>query len=70
MQERDGSGENTIRLDQFMKLVGFVRSGGEAKHLIQQGQVSVNGAVEIHRSLKLHRGDRVSFQERTEIVAI
>ena len=65
MQEQRNSATDTIRLDQFMKLVGFVRSGGEAKHLIQEGQVSVNGAVETHRSRKLHRGDCVTFQDRT-----
>ncbi len=65
MQEQDRAATDTIRLDQFMKLVGFVRSGGEAKHLIQDGQVSVNGVVETHRSRKLHHGDRVTFQDRT-----
>lgn len=68
MQELKGSEEETIRLDQFMKLVGLVRSGGEAKHLIQDGQVAVNGVVETHRSRKLRRGDSVTFQGRTEDV--
>jgi ribosome-associated protein len=60
--------EAMIRLDQFMKLVGMVLSGGEAKHLIQDGQVLVNGQVETHRSKKLHAGDRVTFGDRTEVV--
>ncbi|MBC7236714.1 MAG: RNA-binding S4 domain-containing protein [Chloroflexi bacterium] len=51
----------TIRLDQFMKLVGLARSGGQAKHLIQGGEVRVNGEVETHRSRKLRPGDRVQF---------
>lgn len=51
-----------IRLDQFLKLVGLVQSGGEAKHLIQGGQVQLNGIVETRRSKKLAAGDIVTFQ--------
>ena len=60
--------EEAIRLDQFMKLVGLARSGGEAKHLIQDGYVLVNGNVERRRSTKLRTGDRVSFGEWTVTV--
>lgn len=60
----------TIRLDQFMKYVGMVGTGGEAKHLIQGGEVMVNGEVETRRSRKLHNGDRVTFAGRTETVAL
>ncbi len=62
--------EPTIRLDQFMKLVGLAKSGGEAKHLIQGGEVLVNGAVETHRSKKLHPGDRVTLRGRTAVVEL
>jgi len=62
--------EPHIRLDQFLKLIGWVRSGGEAKYLIQQGQVSVNGAAETHRSKKLRNGDRVSLGEQEALVEI
>ena len=57
-----------IRLDQFMKLAGLVLSGGEAKHLIQDGQVRVNGLVETHRSRKLRPGDVVQLGERRAVV--
>ena len=60
----------TIRLDQFMKLVGLVWSGGEAKHLIQAGEVLVNGVVEKRRSKKLHPGDQVTFGDRTVVVEL
>ena len=50
-----------IRLDQFLKLIGVVNSGGEAKHLIQNGEVQVNGEVEIRRGRKLISGDVVKF---------
>ena len=62
--------EPTIRLDQFMKLVGWVRSGGEAKHVIQEGQVSLNGEVETRRSKQLRAGDRVSFAGREAVVEL
>ncbi|MHB1319314.1 MAG: RNA-binding S4 domain-containing protein [Anaerolineae bacterium] len=52
-----------IRLDQFLKLMGLVKSGGEAKYLIQHGEVQLNGEVETHRSKKLHAGDVVVMGE-------
>jgi ribosome-associated protein len=58
----------TIRLDQFLKLMGLVRSGGEAKHLIQEGQVQVNGVVETHRSRQLVSGDAVTMGDITATV--
>lgn len=61
--------EPTIRLDQFMKLTNMVRSGGEAKHVIQDGRVQVNGVVDTHRSKKLHEGDVVTFEGRSERVS-
>ena len=51
-----------IRLDQLLKLVGWVESGGVAKHLIQEGEVLLNGAVETRRSKKVHLGDIVTLQ--------
>ena len=59
-----------IRLDQFMKLVGLVRSGGQAKHVIQSGEVTVNEEVEVRRSRKLHAGDRVSWGDYSVLVEI
>tara|TARA_Y100000589_G_scaffold327529_1_gene369524 strand:- start:463 stop:666 length:204 start_codon:yes stop_codon:yes gene_type:complete len=48
-----------IRLDQFLKLADVVQSGGEAKVLIQSGEVSVNGEIETRRKRKLRPGDVV-----------
>jgi ribosome-associated protein len=53
------SDPDTIRLDQFLKLADCVQTGGEAKLLIQGGEVSVNGAVETRRRRKLVPGDVV-----------
>jgi len=49
-----------IKLDQFLKFVGVVQTGGEAKLLIQDGMVKVNGSIETRRGRKLVVGDRVS----------
>lgn len=48
-----------IKLDSFLKAVNAVSSGGEAKLLINDGQVRVNGVVELRRGRKLFPGDRV-----------
>ena len=53
---RDG----TIRLGQFLKLANLVESGGEAKPLIADGGVTVNGEVETRRGRQLVRGDVVA----------
>ncbi|OLP15774.1 RNA-binding protein [Leptolyngbya sp. 'hensonii'] len=49
----------TIKLDQFLKLVGAVQTGGEAKLIIQTGEVRVNGEIETRRGRKLVTGDRI-----------
>lgn len=51
--------EETIKLDQFLKLAQVVQTGGQAKQLIQAGYVSVNGVVETRRGRKLQVGDTV-----------
>lgn len=50
-----------IKLGQALKAAGFVDSGVEAKIVIKNGEVKVNGAVEIQRGKKLYDGDVVSF---------
>ena len=52
---------STIQLDQFLKLTGIVGTGGQAKALIQSGEVRVNGVVETRRGRKLKAGDVVQF---------
>jgi ribosome-associated protein len=48
-----------IKLDSFLKAVNAVSSGGEAKFLIADGLVRVNGVPESRRGRKLYPGDRV-----------
>lgn len=54
-----------IRLQDLMKLANMTASGGEAKQLIQDGQVQVNGETCVQRGKKLRPGDVVSYQNRT-----
>lgn len=57
-----------IRLQDMMKLGDLVASGGEAKVLIQDGQVQVNGETCLQRGKKLRPGDVVAFRGRTYTV--
>lgn len=50
-----------IKLGQALKAAGLVESGVEAKDVIVNGEVKVNGTVEIQRGKKLHGGDVVSY---------
>ncbi len=56
----------SIQLDQFLKWADLVDSGGQAKSLIQEGKVLVNGEVEYSRGKKLYPGDRISFTGETQ----
>ncbi|MBQ3211600.1 MAG: RNA-binding S4 domain-containing protein [Oscillospiraceae bacterium] len=52
-----------IKLDSFLKLAALVGTGGEAKYVIQEGMVTVNGEVCTMRGKKLYPGDKVSFAD-------
>jgi ribosome-associated protein len=54
----------TIHLDQFLKAHGLVGTGGQAKLLIQDGQILLNGKVETRRRRQLHQGDVVQFEDQ------
>ena len=59
----------TIRLGQLLKLAGVVESGGEARELIQDGAVRVNGEVETRRGRQLRAGDVVqAADERVRVI--
>ena len=51
-----------IKLGQAIKAAGLVESGVEAKLVIQDGQVLVNGQVETQRGKKLTGGEKVSYK--------
>jgi ribosome-associated protein len=54
-----------IKLDQFLKLVGIAATGGQAKLMINDGDVKVNGTVETQRGRKLVSGDQVTVEGQT-----
>ena len=54
-----------IKLGQALKAAGLVGSGVEAKDIILDGMVTVNGEVETRRGRKLYDGDVVSFEGET-----
>ena len=60
--------DTVIRLEQFLKHVGAVETGGHAKVLIQDGQVRVNGDVETRRRRQLKREDTIEVAGVTYIV--
>ena len=51
-----------IKLGQVLKAAGLVESGSEAKEVILDGLVTVNGEVILQRGKKLYDGDVVSYQ--------
>ena len=54
-----------IKLGQALKKANLVSSGVEAKIVIQDGQVTVNGETELQRAKKLHDGDVFSYDGET-----
>ncbi len=57
-----------IKLGQALKLAGLVSSGVDAKFVIQNGQVKVNGQVETQRGKKLLENDEVCFEGNTFVI--
>jgi ribosome-associated protein len=59
-----------IALDALLKWANVVASGGEAKYIISQEMVSVNGVLATQRKKKLIAGDRVSVEGLEEIIEL
>jgi ribosome-associated protein len=55
----------SIRLGQLLKLADLVDTGADAKHLLAEGGVLVNGSVETHRGRQLAAGDQVTVGDQT-----
>lgn len=62
--------EETIKLDQFLKLASLAPSGGAAKQLIRSGQVKVNGEEEVRRGRQLHHGDVVTLNGEDYVIEV
>jgi ribosome-associated protein len=54
-----------IRLGQLLKLSDLAESGADARDLLLEGGVTVNGELETRRGRQLHRGDVVALGEHT-----
>lgn len=59
-----------IELCQFIKFGGLSGSGGEAKQLIAEGSVLLNGTIEKQKRKKLLAGDRVTVAGQTIVVQV
>ena len=59
-----------IKLQDALKYANLVYSGGEAKSLIQEGEVKVNGEVCTMRGKKLRPGDKFTFDGVTYLISI
>ncbi len=53
--------DDFIKLGQALKLAGVVRDGVEAKAVITEGLVTVNGEVDTRRGRKVYKGDTIAF---------
>lgn len=62
--------EEFIKLDSLIKFSGICATGGEAKLLIQNGQVLVNGEVCTMRGKKMRDGDKAQYGDRIVEVSV
>ena len=62
--------EVPIELCQFIKFGGLTGTGGEAKQVISQGLVQLNGAVETQKRKKLLAGDQVAYDGKIIVVTL
>lgn len=68
MIEFDLEGHEFIELNKLLKLLKMVGSGGEANSRIENGEITVNGAVETRKRNKLRAGDVVLFQTKSVLI--
>ena len=57
-----------ITLAQFLKLEGFIGSGGEAKYFLQEVEVELNGELENRRGKKLYSNDVIEIENQKYII--
>ena len=56
-------GREFVELNQLLKLVGLVDSGGAGKQVVASGAVSVDGAVELRKTAKIRAGQVVAVDD-------
>ena len=69
-EELDSVLEDAITLNDVLKLSGLAATGGQAKLMIQSGQVLVNGLAETRRKRKLREGDVVRVGENEFVLEL
>jgi ribosome-associated protein len=70
MIERLNVDDRAINLTQVLKLAGWVGNGGEAKALIADGRIRVNGEVESRKRRKMTIGDRVAMEDGPSLILV
>jgi ribosome-associated protein len=68
MNEFKLAGQEFIELNNLLKIMGLVDSGGTAKTVIAEGRVKVDGTSELRRRCKIRTGQKVEFEGRTIVV--
>jgi len=59
-----------IKLQDLLKFAGAVETGGDAKLIIQEGRITVNGETCTMRGKKMRPGDRCCIDGETELVVV
>lgn len=59
-----------IKLQDLLKFAGAVETGGDAKLIIQEGRITVNGAICTMRGKKMRPGDIACIDGETELVVV
>ena len=59
-----------IKLQELLKFAGAVETGGDAKRIVQEGRVTVNGEVCVQRGKKLRPGDRCAIDGELELSVV
>jgi ribosome-associated protein len=68
MDEFKLEGQEYIELNNLLKIMGLIDSGGMAKIVIAEGRVKVDGMIEQRRRCKIRTGQKVEFEGRTIVV--
>jgi ribosome-associated protein len=58
-----------IQLNQLLKILNLVETGGEANQCITEGLVKVNGLTELQKRKKLRAGDKIEFEGQSILIA-
>ncbi|GAC1448826.1 MAG: S4 domain-containing protein YaaA [Isosphaeraceae bacterium] len=70
MMEQLNVGDRPINLTQVLKLASLVLNGGEAKALIAEGRVHVNGEVELRKRRKMAIGDVIQVEGGSKLTLV